>query len=84
MKPYYITFRSVTYAQRALRILEQSGVSCTLQRTPKWMEEKGCGYALRIWTGEILKAVRLLQQSQIPMRRIYRQGEDAALEEVHL
>ena len=46
MKFYYITFRSVTFAQRGEKVLKKEGIRCTLLRTPRWMEEQGCGYAL--------------------------------------
>ena len=84
MKFYYITFRSVTFAQRGERLLEESGVRCSLQRTPKWMEEQGCGYALRIWTRDVSFAVELLNRGRIPIRRIYKQREDGQLEEMNL
>lgn len=84
MKFYYITFRSVTFAQRAERMLTDAGFRCTLQRTPRWMEEQGCGYALRLWTQEAGKAVELLRGSRIPMRRVYTQGWDGQLEEITL
>ena len=84
MKFYYITFRSVTYAQRGERILKAADIPCTLQRTPKWMESQGCGYALRLWTKEPDAAVGLLQRNGVPMRKIYRQRQDGQLEEMHL
>jgi len=84
MKIFYITFRSVTFAQRAERVLSEGGYHCTLQRTPKWMEEQGCGYAIRIWTGDVKPAMWLLRQEQIPVRRLYRQGHDGQLEEMGL
>ena len=34
MKFFYITFRSVTYAQRGERTLQKAGLRCTLLRTP--------------------------------------------------
>ena len=37
MEICYITFRSVTYAQRGERVLSGSGIGSTLQRTPKWV-----------------------------------------------
>ena len=46
MRLYYITFRSVTFAQRAEKLLNQKGFRVSLMRTPRWMEEQGCGYAL--------------------------------------
>ena len=84
MKFYYITFRSVTFAQRGERVLSDAGFRCTLLRTPKWMEEKGCGYALRVWTMEIQNAVRLLQRSNVALRRLYIQNGDGQLEEMPL
>lgn len=84
MKFYYITFRSVTYAQRAEQLLRDAGHHCSLQRTPRWMEAQGCGYALRVWTGQIQPSVQLLRQERIPIRRLYIQGSDGQLEELTL
>ena len=84
MRVYYITFRSVTYAQQGERLLKGSGIRCTLQRTPRWMEEQGCGYALRIWTRDIRRAAEHLRTAQLPMRKIYVQGRDGKLEELQL
>ena len=81
MSMYFLTFRSVTFAQRGERVLNSAGYHCTLQRTPRWMEEQGCGYALRIWTGEIRSVLRLLEQERIPVKRLYLQDLDGKLEE---
>jgi len=84
MKIYYITFRSVTFAQRAEKLLVKKGYRCTIQRTPRWMEEQGCGYALRVWVKEISEAVQLLRENQILLRSVYIQREDGQLEERRL
>ena len=84
MKNYYITFRSVTIAQRGERLLEGAGISCSLQRTPRWMEEQGCGYALRIWTEDIAAVLELLRKNQILMKRLYKATQGGHLEEMHL
>ncbi len=81
MNHYYITFRSVTFAQRGEQLLGRGGVRCSLQRTPRWMEEQGCGYALRVWTTDISQAVELLRKGKVPLRRVYLQKEDGQLEE---
>ena len=78
----YITFRSVTVAQRGEKILNAAGIRCAVRRTPRWMEEQGCGYALRIWASEIEPATALLNERQIPIRRVYLQKNDGQLEEV--
>ena len=81
MKFYYITFRSVTFAQRGERLLQKRGIRCALLRTPKWMAEKGCGYSLRLWIGDIHKPIKALQEAQVPFRKVYIQGTDGGLEE---
>ena len=82
MRYYYITFRSVTYAQQGERLLKGSGFRCALHRTPRWMEEQGCGYSLRVQTGSISRVVSLLRAEQLPMRKVYLRREDGGLEEV--
>ena len=81
MKFYYITVRSVTFAQRGDRVLTGQGIRCTVQRTPRWMEEQGCGYCLRVWTEDVGRAVRLLKEAGVPIRKVYVQRTDGQLEE---
>lgn len=81
---YFITFRSVTFAQRAEKLLNQRGIRVSMMRTPRWMEEQGCGYALKLWTKNILSAVNLLRENRIQLRKVYSQGEDGEMEEVLL
>ena len=84
MKDYFITFRSVTFAQRGERALRQAGINCELQRTPRWMEERGCGYCLRLRERDCREAVMLLRQNQVPFRKIYLQSDGGSWEEVVL
>ena len=81
---YYITFRSVTFAQRGENLLSQKNIRVNLMRTPRWMEEQGCGYALKLWTNDIRFPVKLLRDSKIQLRKIYVQREDGTMEEVEL
>ena len=79
-----ITFRSVMPAQRAEERLQSESIGCQVRRTPKWMEEQGCGYCLRLWTGDATPGVELLRRERVPMRKIYAQREDGQLEELTL
>ena len=79
---YLITVRSVTYAQRGERVLNRAGERARVQRTPRWMEEQGCGYSLRLQTGDIARAVSILRGDGLPLRKIYVQLDDGGLEEV--
>ena len=81
---YFITFRSVTFAQRAEKQLNQSSYCVSLLRTPRWMEEQGCGYALKLWSNDISQVVKLLRENKIPLRKVYIQLEDGHMEEVKL
>lgn len=84
MKSYFITFRSVTFAQRGEKMVKRAGMNCALQRTPRWMEERGCGYCLRMQQADIMPAVLLLRENEIPFRKVYTQLEDGKLEELEL
>lgn len=84
MKFYYITVRSVTFAQRGERVLTGKGIRCTVQRTPRWMEKQGCGYCLRVWTEDALQAAELLREAGVPIRKVYVQRPDGQLEELPL
>ena len=82
MKEYFVTFRSITFAQRGQAVLRSAGIPVQLQRTPRWMEEKGCGYSLRLPPGYGAAAVEQLKQSGIPFSRLYLHRDDGGLEEL--
>ncbi len=84
MKFCYITFRSVTISQKGEGILRRAGILCSLQRTPRWMEEQGCGYSLRVRQVDAPKAVMLLREAGVSYRKIYLQRENGAFEELGL
>ena len=84
MRVYFITVRSVTFGQRAESVLRKGGIACILQRTPRWMEEQGCGYCLRLWTDSPAAAVERLKGKKVPMRKLYVQRSDGQLEEMAL
>ena len=71
MKQYMISFRSVTYAQRGERSLTRGGFSCTVSRTPKWMEQQGCGYGVLLRTENIHAAMEILLRAGIAWRKVY-------------
>lgn len=82
MKWFYITFRSVTVAQRGEGALRRMGISCWLQRTPRWIEERGCGYCLRIHPRDVSRSMDILVEKGIPFSRLLQTGEDGAVREV--
>ena len=84
MRKCLITFRSVTPAQRAEGVLQRAGVECSLQRTPKWMEEKGCGYSVQLHRRDIMAAAMMLREAGIAFRKAYALTENGSVEELRL
>ena len=84
MNDCLITFRSVTPAQRGEGILRRAGLFCTLSRTPKWMEEQGCGYSLKVRHIHAARCAELLRAERVPFRKIYLLRENGRAEELDL
>lgn len=82
MKAYFITFRSITLAQRGERVLRSGGQECLLQRTPKWMEARGCGYCLRLKSADVRRVLQLLQQEKVAYSKVYARNDAGDVEEV--
>lgn len=79
-----ITFRSITFAQKGEQILRRGGVDCTLQRTPRELSQRGCGYCLRIRPRDGLAAVELLRRERQPYSKLYAITESGRPEERQL
>ena len=84
MKYCLITFRSVTPAQRGESLARREGFDCHLQRTPRWMEEQGCGYSLRLRHGDVPRCLEVLRKHQVAFRKVYLLLEGGEVEELAL
>ena len=82
MRVFFITFRSVTLAQRGEAVLRKNKIRGVIQRTPRWMEEQGCGYCLRLRLDSVAEAVQLLRKEGIGFRKVYVQSDNGEAEEV--
>ena len=58
---WLITFRSVTFAQKGEKALKNGGISCQLQRTPKLLSERGCGYCLRMQMKDAMSSIETIK-----------------------
>ena len=61
MKEYCFSFRSVTYAQKALRALADAGIPASMGRSPAAVAKNGCGYCLRVTEGRAPEAAHALR-----------------------
>ena len=82
MEKYYITFRSITYAQKGQRALAAAEIPCSLLRAPGWMEMRGCGYALTVKKPEA--ALEALRKAGAVWQRVYRTEQGKKPEVVQL
>ena len=80
MKTYLITFRSITVAQRAQKALERQNIRSALRRTPRWLEERGCGYGLEVKSPDPAGVTAQLEQQGIPYKKVYRVSDDGTVE----
>ena len=76
-----ITFRSVTFAQRGEKILHSRGIQCIMQRTPKKLTERGCGYCLRLRSADALQAVELLRKEKLDHEKVFALNADGTTQE---
>ena len=73
----FITFRSITTAQRGEYVLKQIGMRGLVTRRPMILSQQGCGYSLRVASHTCAAAVRELRQQGIPIGKVYCQkGEN--------
>lgn len=82
MKVCYVTFHSITYAQRGQTVLQKRGIYGEVVRTPRPMNPRGCGYSVRIRHSEAEAALKILDEMQVPYGSAYCRNRDGELEEV--
>lgn len=79
---YLIMCRSLTYAQRTVRILERGGISGHLMRAPKSISKEGCTYCVKISERKLVGALRLLQREGLSPKQIFMQESEGSYSEV--
>ena len=68
---YLITCRSLTYAQRAARVLERMGITATIMRTPKGLSAEGCSYCVKVSERRGALALTILQETDTRISRVF-------------
>lgn len=77
---YLLTFRSLTYAQRAARVLERAGVTGTVSRVPKAAATRGCAYCVIIAARHRDRSLQILTAAGLEPERVLLRHEDGKLE----
>ena len=84
MEWYYLTFRSITPAQRGERLLKRKGIAVSLMRAVRQISAEGCGYSLRIRPQHAGEVVELFRQNEIPFRKLFLQSASGEIKELEL
>ena len=71
MTQYLIMCPTLTWAQRAQRVLERSGISASVVKAPQSITESGCGYAVSLYR-HFERARELLQRNGLIKGKIFR------------
>ncbi len=74
MLQYLILCRSLTYAQRAARVLERAGISAPVVRPPAGLGPHGCAYALRLKERALPAALRTLEAAGLDHGKVFLLG----------
>lgn len=75
--------RSLTYAQRAQKILEHAGFSSGIVKAPQGLNTSGCGYAVSIYR-RAEEAVSLLKANKLLSGKVFRRADNGDFVEVRL
>ena len=72
MATYEINFSSITYAMKAQRLLQESGLSARLERNVKAGYRDGCGYHIVISCSpqRAQEAMALLRKKGVPVKSV--------------
>lgn len=81
---WLITFRSITAAQKGERLMKRADIFCILQRTPKLLSERGCGYCLRVRAEQAVVAVNLLREQKLTYGKVYALEQGGAPRELEI
>ena len=73
---------SLTYAQRAQKALERTGIPASVVKAPQGASAAGCAYGVRVNTQKRTAALAVLTAGGLPVGNGYRWEEDGSLTEV--
>ena len=81
---YLIMCRSLTYAQRAAKILERHAISAGVTRAPAGLSGNGCSYCVTVAYGRGIAAADILRREGLLQGKIYQQNTNGTVKEVFL
>lgn len=83
MTQYLIMCRSLTNAQKSVKLLERNGIFGSVVKAPNKLSEKGCGYAVSLHRN-IEAAAAILKKNDLISGKIFAKDESGNYREVIL
>ncbi len=82
MLQYLLMCKSLTYAQRASRLLERSGITAIVTKIPKNAAGSGCNYCIKVSEKRLSSALSILNAAELGPSRVFVQARDGSVSEV--
>ena len=79
-----IVSRSLTYAQRMAAVLERSGITAHVVRSPRMIAPTGCSYSVKVAQSHLSRVLEVLKQAGLEPNHIFSTGDGDHYEEVPL
>lgn len=84
MYDYFFTFHSLTRAQQAVFVLRRYGILANLDRVPKRLGRRDCGYGILIQGTDGYSAAAKLRMEGVAPEVVFRIGYQGEAEETFL
>lgn len=84
MLHYLIVCRSLTYAQRAAKVLERAGITAIVMRPPAEITGEGCMYCVKVSEKRISQALITLKNAGLSRESVYMMDDDGHGREVSM
>lgn len=81
---YMIMCRSLTYAQRAERLLERAGIYSGITKAPQGITPEGCAFGVKLQGKQVQRALGIIRGAGIKTGKIFEIGDDGRAAEVKM
>ena len=78
---YIILCRSMTAAQRAVRLLSNARVFASVTKAPQNSNPGGCTYGVKIGERNLNRALELLREAGLPVGKVFALQRDGSVSE---
>lgn len=84
MESYIIMCRTITFAQRAQRLLDKTGIKSYIVKAPQGLTSEGCSYGIKVSKANGHRATEIMRGAGIKIGKTFRQSSEGEFREVAL